>query len=138
MESYLIADAVSGVIAQRLVRRLCRHCRRPAAPTPGEALCLGLDPETAARTELYAPAGCQRCGGSGYYERVGVYEIMELTPTLREMIVRRSSTEALRREAIGQGMQTLSQNVRRLVLEGVTSVQEMRRVIAGESVSPSG
>ena len=136
VESYLIADAVSGVIAQRLVRRLCRHCRRPSAPTPGEAACLELDPETAARTELYAPGGCPRCGGSGYYERVGVYEIMELTPALREMIVRRASTEALRREAMRQGMQTLAQSVRRLVLEGVTSVQELRRVIAGEGVEP--
>lgn len=132
VESYLIADAVSGVIAQRLVRRLCRHCRRAGPPTPQEAAYLRLDPETAARTELYAPGGCQRCGGSGYYERIGVYEILELTPTLRELIARRSSTEELRREAMRQGMHTLSQSVRRLVLEGVTSVQEMRRVIAEE------
>ena len=132
VESYLIADAVSGVIAQRLVRRLCRHCRRACAPTPGEAACLGLDPETAERAQLYEPVGCQRCGGSGYYERIGVYEILELTSALRERIVRRCATEELRREAILQGMQTLSQSVRRLVLEGVTSVQEMRRVVAGD------
>ena len=137
VESYLIADAVSGIIAQRLVRRLCRHCRRAHTPTPGEAAYLGLDPETAERTELYEPAGCQRCGGSGYYERIGVYEILELTPRLREMIARRSATEELRREAMSQGMQTLSQSVRRLVLEGVTSVQEMRRVIAGDGGAPS-
>ena len=127
VESYLIADATTGIIAQRLVRRLCPNCKRLYKPQPHEQAYLRLRPGEQAT--LYEPVGCQRCGGTGYYDRIGVYEIMEITPTLKAMITQRRSTAELRREAICEGMITLRQSVRRLVLDGTTSISEMKRII---------
>lgn len=129
VESYLIADATTGIIAQRLVRRLCPNCKKPYQLQPHESAYLRLTKEEEAAATIYGPNGCQRCGGTGYYDRVGVYEIMEITPTIKAMISARSSTAELRREAIREGMHTLRQSVRRLVLEGTTSVSEMKRII---------
>ena len=126
VESYLIADSTVGIIAQRLVRRLCQSCRtaRPAFDYEAEYLELG-EGETA---EIYEPCGCQRCNGTGYYGRIAVYEIMEITPKLRGLISRRAHTDVLREAAIGEGMLTLKQSVRRLVLNGTTSLSEMQRI----------
>ena len=131
VESYLIADATTGIIAQRLVRRLCPNCKRPCTPQPHEQAYLRLRPGEQAT--LYEPVGCQRCGGTGYYDRIGVYEIMEITPALKSMITARAPTSELRRAAIGEGMRTLRQSVRRLVLDGTTSLGEMRRIIVEDS-----
>ncbi len=131
VESYLIADATTGIIAQRLVRRLCPNCKRLYKPQPHEQAYLRLKPGEQAT--LYEPVGCQRCGGTGYYDRIGVYEIMEITPTLKSMITSRAPTSELRRAAIGEGMRTLRQSVRRLVLDGTTSLGEMRRIIVEDS-----
>lgn len=128
VESYLIADATVGVIAQRLVRRLCPSCKKARPILEYEAAWLGLSPEEAAGTMLYEPFGCQRCGGTGYYDRIGVFEIMEITPRLRSMISKRISTDELRREAIAEGMHTMRENARRLVLEGTTSMSELQRI----------
>ena len=77
---------------------------------------------------LWEPVGCQRCNGTGYYGRIAVFEIMEITPNLRGMISRRASTDDLREAAIGEGMLTLKQSVRRLVLDGTTALSEMQRI----------
>ena len=128
VESYLIADATTGIIAQRLVRRLCPNCKKLYTLQPHEIEYLRLTPEEKTM-QVYGPAGCQRCGGTGYYDRIGVYEIMEITPTLKAMITQRRSTAELRSEAIREGMITLRQSVRRLVLDGTTSISEMKRII---------
>ena len=78
--------------------------------------------------KLYEQAGCQRCGGTGYYDRIGVYEIMEITPALRAMIARRCSTDELRQAAVSEGMRTMRESAKRLVLEGITSVSELQRI----------
>ena len=72
--------------------------------------------------------GCQRCNGTGFYGRIGVYEIMEITPRLRGLIARRAPTDTLRDAAIEEGMLTLKQSARRLVLDGTTALQEMLSV----------
>ena len=126
VESYLIADSTVGIIAQRLVRRLCPNCKKQRPVRDYEASYLNLtDLENVTICE---PVGCQRCNGTGYYGRIGVYEIMEITPTLRGMIARRETTDVLREAAIGEGMLTLKQSVRRLVLNGTTSMTEMQRI----------
>lgn len=128
VESYLIADSTTGIIAQRLVRRLCPHCKRPHTLLEHEMEYLELDAEQAQAATVYEPVGCRRCGGTGYYERIGVYEIMEITPRLRTMIAHRESTSRLRAAAIAEGMHTLRQSARRLVLSGITSIAEMQRI----------
>ena len=72
--------------------------------------------------------GCQRCAGTGYFDRIGIYEIMEITPRMRTMISHRCDTGALRETAIAEGMHTLRESARRLVLEGTTSISEMQRI----------
>lgn len=128
IESYLIADATIGVIAQRLLRRLCPACRRQRAVRPEEAELLGVDESV----KIWEPVGCQRCGGTGYYDRVGIFEIMEITPRLRALIAARASADDLRSVARSQGMHTLYSSARRLVLDGSTSLTEMMRVSGDE------
>lgn len=128
VESYLIADSVTGIIAQRLVRRLCPRCKAPHTLLAHELDYLNMTPEEAARATVYEPVGCQRCNGTGYFDRIGVYEIMEISPRLRTMIARRNPAGELREAAIEEGMETLGASVRRLVLDGTTSITEMQRI----------
>ena len=128
VESYLIADATAGIIAQRLVRRLCPSCRTSRPILPHEADYLDIPEEERDSTVLWEPHGCTRCGGTGYYDRIAVYEIMEITPALRALIARRSTTDALRRAAMQEGMHTIRENARSLVLDGTTSLSEMQRI----------
>lgn len=89
---------------------------------------LEIPPEERQQASICEPVGCQRCNGTGYFDRIGIYEIMEITPALRTMISRRCSTDELREAALREGMQTLRQSARRLVLEGTTSLSEMQRI----------
>ena len=89
---------------------------------------MGLSDKDIAKQMIFEPVGCQRCNGTGYYGRIGVYEIMEITPNLRGYIARRASTDTLREAAIDEGMLTLKQSVKRLVLDGTTSLTEMQRI----------
>ena len=125
VESYLIADSTVGIIAQRLVRRLCPHCRKEREMLPHEAEYLAIPEKDRAKQHIFEPVGCQRCNGTGYYGRIGVYEIMEITPQLRSLIASRASTDVIRNVAIEDGMLTLKQCVRRLVLDGTTALTEM-------------
>ena len=117
-----------GIIAQRLVRRLCPNCKKPHKLEDYEMAYLGITPEEAETVSVHEPVGCQRCNGTGYYDRIGIYEIMEITPTLRGMIARNRPTDEIRDTAIAEGMETLHASARRLVLDGTTSISEMRRV----------
>ena len=128
VESYLIADSTVGIIAQRLVRRLCPNCKKARPLLEHEAAYMGLSQEEYEGVSVYEPVGCQRCNGTGYYGRIGVYEIMEITPTLRGYIARRAPTDTLREAAIAEGMLTLKQSVRRRVLDGTTTITEMQRI----------
>lgn len=128
IESYLLADAITGIIAQRLVRRLCPNCKRRRKIRDYEAEYLNLPRSQWETTTLCEPVGCQRCNGTGYYDRIGVYEIMEITPELRGLISRHSSTSELRQAAIRGGMRTMSESASRLVLDGTTSLSELQRI----------
>ncbi len=128
VESYLIADSTVGIIAQRLVRRLCHRCKKPHVLLDYERDYLKLTDEELATAKIYEPVGCQLCNGTGYYDRIGVFEIMEISPRLRSMIARRSSTAELRDAAMEEGMEILTNSARRLVLNGVTSLTEMKRL----------
>ena len=126
VESYLLADSVVGVIAQRLVRRLCPHCREKIQATAEQKIVLGKKPED--DVEIYKAKGCQLCGGSGYHGRIGVYEIITMTPDIRKIVTDRGSTEDIKRVAIEQGTHTLRMSASEYVLDGTTTYEEMMRV----------
>lgn len=126
LEAFLLADSLVGVIAQRLVRRLCSACRKQRPATEHEKKLLGLDPNIPLM--IYAPAGCQLCGETGYYGRIGVYEIMEVTPSLKRIIAAKGTTEQIREQAIKDGMHTLRMSASEYVIDGTTSISEMVKV----------
>ncbi len=130
IERYLIADSVVGVIAQRLARKLCSACKTEYEASNEEKKMLGA-PEYES-VKIYKACGCNQCNGLGYKGRTGVYEIMPVTPKLRSIILRDTSSEELQDEAIKDGMKTLKMSCARLVREGVTTIEEMQRIVYSE------
>ena len=125
VERYLIADSVVGVIAQRLVRRLCPHCRKKRPATEEEKQVMHLPSQE--KIEIYEPAGCNLCSHTGYFGRTGIFEIMEVNEEIRRLIAENASTEEMTAAARRSGMRTLRQNGVRAVLDGVTSFEEMMK-----------
>lgn len=119
--NYLVADAVVGVIAQRLVKRLCPQCRKPHIATAEEMKLL----KTNEKVEIYEPQGCPFCNGTGYKGRTAVHEILYVTPEVRAAIIKGETADSLKKIAIDSGMSTLMNSCRNLVLEGVTDIKEM-------------
>lgn len=126
IEPYLIADSTVGVIAQRLVRRLCPDCKRAKKADAEDLEMLMRKPEE--DLTIYEPCGCAKCDGTGFRGRIGVYEIMEVTPQLKHIISKGGEVEAIKAQALKDGMHTLRMSAAELVLDGTTSVQEMMRV----------
>lgn len=126
IEPYLIADSTIGVIAQRLVRRLCPECKKAKKADEDELELLMLKPGT--DVTIYEPCGCPKCDGTGFRGRIGVYEIMEVTQPLKSIISKNGSAEDIKQKALEEGMHTLRMSATRYVLEGITSVPEMMRV----------
>ena len=123
VERYLIADSVVGVIAQRLVRKLCSHCKKMRPATSEEKRVLRMN--TQEDVNVYEPCGCDFCSHTGYYGRIGVFEIMEVNDEIRDLIAENGTTEELERAARNSGMRTLRDNGISYVLNGTTSVEEM-------------
>lgn len=126
LESYLLADSLVGVIAQRLVRKLCPHCKRERLASPEENRMLGKSYDD--HIKIYEPVGCAMCSETGYYGRIGVYEIMEISQSLKRIIAKKGSTAAIQDTAVSEGMKTLHISAAEYVLDGTTSISEMMRV----------
>ena len=126
IESYLLADSLVGVIAQRLVRRLCPKCKQAREATENEKRI--LDRPKDEYVTIYDPVGCAYCGNTGYYRRTGVYEIMEVTPALKRLISKQASSAEIQSLAIAEGMHTLHTAAALYVLDGTTSIAEMLRI----------
>ena len=123
VESYLLADSVKGIIAQRLVRRLCPDCKKEHLLTEEEKEFMGIP--AFKPVKVYEPCGCERCDHTGYKGRIGIYEIMTVTPKLKTLIGKGASPDEINETACTEGMHTLRQSAIRLVLQGVTSYHEM-------------
>lgn len=126
VDSYLLADSVFGVIAQRLVRRLCEECKKEDEATVEEKHMMGLEENKPFK--LWRPCGCEKCGQTGYMGRIGVYEILTVTPKIREMIHKECSADDIKEAAVSEGMVTLRENAKKLVANGTTSYQELMRI----------
>jgi type IV pilus assembly protein PilB len=128
-EPFVIASALVGVVAQRLVRRVCPHCRKAYVPAPDVLRALSVPPEDAARTVFYQPAGCDECNQTGYRGRVGIYEVMTVTDKVRRLIAQRATEDAIRDAALGEGMQTLAEDGLVKVKTGYSTPEELLRVV---------
>ena len=126
IEPYLIADSTVGIIAQRLVRRLCNSCKEAVEPTADDRELLGIGANEPIK--IYKPCGCSQCDNTGYKGRIGVYEIMEVTPDLKRIIAKNGTADEIKDQALKEGMNTLRMSATRYVLDGITSVSEMKKV----------
>jgi type IV pilus assembly protein PilB len=127
IEPFLVASSVHLICAQRLVRRLCAHCRQPNPHAPAALLQAGFSADDANSVTPMKGAGCDRCNNTGYKGRVGLYEVMEVSEELRELILVGASGLEIRRKAVDEGMITLRQSGLRKVKDGVTSIEEVVR-----------
>ncbi len=126
IEPFLVGSAIDAVVAQRLARRLCDECKRrvmlPAEVLRQNGFNVGLD------LECYEPVGCARCGGTGYKGRIGLYEVMTISETIRNMAVARETADAIAHEAVREGMMRLREDGLEKVRRGITSIAEIARV----------
>jgi type IV pilus assembly protein PilB len=135
IEPFLVTSAIVGVVAQRLVRRLCTSCAMPFEPSLQE---LTLYEKLGGREKRVwlKGQGCQFCSNTGYFERVGVYEVMMITDEIRQCVVEGMPPSAAREIATQQGLRTLQQEAIRMVENDVTTMEEVvKHVIIGEDVS---
>ena len=134
IEPFLVASSVDGLVAQRLVRRLCKACRRPANLSEEFLTSVGFPMELAAQGEIHEPVGCDACRGTGFLGRTGIYEIIEVTEPIRSLIVQRCSSNEIKQEALRQGMKTLRDDGWQKVIQGVTTIEEVLRVSEDEEM----
>jgi type IV pilus assembly protein PilB len=129
IEPFLVASALDCVLAQRLVRTLCSHCKKRTI-IPAEVLRQN-GYKALVDLEAYEPVGCRRCGGSGYRGRGGIYEVMNVTPEIRRLALERRAADDLREVAVQQGMRRLRDDGLEKVRQGRTSIAELARVLGG-------
>jgi type II secretory ATPase GspE/PulE/Tfp pilus assembly ATPase PilB-like protein len=132
VEPFMVSTSVSAILAQRLARRLCSHCKEPYSPNPDLLKAVGLPPSKV--KEFYRPpvsskAVCTHCGGLGFYGRIGVFELLTINERMRDLIRDKAAVSAIRNEARKDGMLYMQEEGLRLVVRGVTSVDEVRRVV---------
>ena len=124
VKDYLVADALVGVIAQRLVKKLCPMCKKGVITDAKEMEMLGLDEPM----EIYKPQGCRFCNNTGYKGRTAVHELMYVNDAVKRAVVREKNQEDLRSICIENGMVTLQDSCKELVREGVTDMRELIRL----------
>ena len=126
VEPFLAASSIVGSLAQRLVRVLCSHCKKPYKASPEVLKSLDLD--IGKEVTLYQAVGCEECKQTGYRGRAALYELMETSPAIRDLLLKKSSAGDLREQATKEGMITLRQSGVDKILKGVTTVEEVLRV----------
>jgi type IV pilus assembly protein PilB len=129
VEPFVAGSALIGVVAQRLVRRLCMSCRRQYTPEPDVLRALNIAETDAASLPFYKAAGCEQCNHTGYRGRIGLYEVMRVTDKIRRLIASRASEEALRDAALAGGMVSLGEDGLAKVKSGQTTAEELLRVV---------
>lgn len=130
IESYLLADSLVGVIAQRLIRKLCNKCKTKRRATIEEIRLLEQDPDQA--LYIYEPKGCPLCNNTGYLGRTGVYEIMTISPAIKQIISHKGNTAEVHNMAMKEGMNSLKMSAIKYVIDGTTSIVELNKIIYEE------
>jgi len=134
VKPFLVSSSIQAVMAQRLVRRLCTHCREEYTPEESELRALEIRPEDAAGARIYRPRGCPHCRQTGFLGRMGIFELMELDWTLRDMTFKAKPMIEIRRQAVASGMMsTLLGDAVRKVLDGTSSIAEVLKAVKAEA-----
>lgn len=129
IEPFLVGASVVGIIAQRLVRRLCTKCREKIYATDDEKRVLGVSEHK--ELTIFKANGCHKCGDTGYQGRIGVYEILPVEQDIRHIVNKNGTADDIREAALGNGLRTIRANSARLVVNGTTTLDEMLRIAYG-------
>ena len=129
IEAFLVASAIVGVVSQRLLRKMCDNCKEPYTPGAEELAVFRQHSGGSDKTVFYHGKGCSYCNNTGYRDRIGVYELLRITPEIRRLIVGWATTEELRRLAVAQGMRTMLREAMQMVEDDVTTVPEVVRTL---------
>lgn len=124
IEPFLVVAALNVIVAQRLCRRICPYCKEQVDVSVEELVACGVAPSSASKIKVYKGKGCSFCNNLGYKGRVAVYEVMDMSPTLRELILKHASADELKKQAIRDGMKTLRMSALTKVAQGMTTLDE--------------
>jgi type IV pilus assembly protein PilB len=124
IEPFLVVAALNVIVAQRLCRKICANCREEHPTSLEELIACGYAPASAAKIKVFKGKGCNICNGSGYKGRVAIYEVLAVTPKVRELILKHASTDDIKKQAIRDGMKTLRMSALTKVAQGLTTLEE--------------
>ena len=124
IEPFLVVAALNVVVAQRLCRKICINCREPHKVSLSELVACGFAPASAEKIKVYKGKGCDVCNGTGYKGRVAIYEVLEMSPRLRELVLKHASSDDIKAQAIKEGMKTLRMCALTKVAQGLTTIEE--------------
>jgi general secretion pathway protein E len=128
IEPFLIASSVNAILAQRLVRIICQYCKEEYTPAPEMLTRIGLDPAVCRGRKIYRGRGCDKCHHTGYKGRRGIFELLVMNQEMKALVLKTSDANEIKRQAVVNGMITLSQDGAMKVLEGLTTIEEVYRV----------
>jgi len=128
IEPFLVTSSVNAIMAQRLVRVVCRHCKEGYTPDEESLRSIGIPPESLGGKKIYRGRGCHACLHTGYKGRTGIFEFMIMDDAIKSLILKTSDANAVKREAINKGMTTIRQDGAQKVLDGITTIEEVFRV----------
>lgn len=124
IEPFLVVAALNVVVAQRLLRKICMNCREQVKVEVEELVACGFAPSSAEKIKVYKGKGCEACNNTGYKGRVAIYEVLEMTPRLRELVIKNASSDDIKAMAIKEGMKTLRMSALTKVAQGLTTLEE--------------
>ncbi len=124
IEPFLVVGSLNVVVAQRLCRKICMECREPVQIPIEELVACGFAPSSAGKIKPYKGKGCEFCGGTGYKGRVAIYEVLEMTPLVKELVLKHASADDIKKQAIKDGMKTLRMSALTKVAQGLTTLDE--------------
>jgi type IV pilus assembly protein PilB len=132
LEPFLITATLEGIVAQRLVRRICNNCKEAYEPTEEQLIELDLKPDMIQGKKFHYGRGCDQCNNTGYRGRLGIYEIMAFNDEMRELVMNHASTNVLRNAAKKAGMITLREKGLKAIFDGITTIEEVVKETAME------
>lgn len=134
IEAFLVTSSTIAIMAQRLVRQICRDCREPYTPNKESLRDLGVPADQAKDIVLYRGRGCEKCQDRGYFGRTGIFELLVMTPRVQELTLKGTDSNVIKREAMKHGMRTLREDGAAKVLQGVSTIEEVLRVTRDDIV----